>query len=327
MMAQLNPDNFDKEVTCIYRDEKYDVRDNGAVYRHRREGGRRRPLDEKWSFGRVDKSKGYTFIASEAVHRIVATAFIESQPSKDHVVDHIDTNKRNNRPENLRWVTRLENLLLNPITCYRIEQAYGSIENFLKDPSKPISGKLDQNFEWMREVTKEEAEYSSKRLTDWARNGNLPSGGSLGEWLYNPLISSYTEMEKFNNQIESNTPGAIQKNWKTPSEFPLCPINVDDYSLNQYLQKLKRGKVFAFNNHGKSVVHSADISESSQALFVVCNNPSGVKKWSLARITIEDQNFIHENMGSYFSLDGVMKRYTLGLGLEWEGGDSIDDFL
>lgn len=46
----------------------------------------------------------------------IATAFHGEPPSPQYVVDHIDTNCRNNRPENLRWLTRLENALMNPIT-------------------------------------------------------------------------------------------------------------------------------------------------------------------------------------------------------------------
>ena len=137
-MKQVHLDCFDREVTCTYRGETYRVRDNGAVFRRRREGARLRPLDEKWTFGRADKKRGYMYISSILVHRIVATAFHGPQPSKDHVVDHIDTNRRNNRPENLRWVTRLENILLNPITARRVEIAYGSIENFLSNPDQPI---------------------------------------------------------------------------------------------------------------------------------------------------------------------------------------------
>jgi len=33
------------------------------------------------------------------------TAFHGAPPTNDHFVDHIDTNKQNNRPANLRWVT------------------------------------------------------------------------------------------------------------------------------------------------------------------------------------------------------------------------------
>ena len=48
------------------------------------------------------------------VHRLVAFAFIEN-PDNKPVVDHIDTNPRNNCVENLRWVTTQENCM-NPIT-------------------------------------------------------------------------------------------------------------------------------------------------------------------------------------------------------------------
>lgn len=48
------------------------------------------------------------------VHRIVAEAFIDN-PFDKPVVDHIDTNSKNNRVDNLRWVTTQENAL-NPLT-------------------------------------------------------------------------------------------------------------------------------------------------------------------------------------------------------------------
>lgn len=50
----------------------------------------------------------------KTVHRLVANAFIPN-PDNKPVVDHIDTNPRNNHVENLRWVTVQENCL-NSIT-------------------------------------------------------------------------------------------------------------------------------------------------------------------------------------------------------------------
>ena len=190
---------FDQEVTCTFNGETYRVRDNGTVFRCRKDDGRLRPLDEKWTFGRADKKVGYMFISSTRVHHIVATAFHGAQPSKGHVVDHIDTNRRNNRPENLRWVTRLENILMNPITVRRLIIKYGSIENFLSKLGQPSSGQRNQGFEWMRSVSKEEAETTLSHLLEWAKREGSPSGGTLGEWIYRSRSNQDIEELKNNS--------------------------------------------------------------------------------------------------------------------------------
>ena len=63
-------------------------------------------------------------INSVVVHRIIATTFYGANLD-NNTVDHIDTNRRRNRAENLRWMTRRHNLLQNPITLRRITMAYG----------------------------------------------------------------------------------------------------------------------------------------------------------------------------------------------------------
>jgi hypothetical protein len=55
-------------------------------------------------------SRGYVRWGKTRVHRIVAEAWHGPPPSPKHVVDHIDSDKTNNHPNNLEWVTQSENL-------------------------------------------------------------------------------------------------------------------------------------------------------------------------------------------------------------------------
>ena len=65
-MADIN--DFTREVECIYKDERYAVRDNGAVFRYPRDGKRPRKYDNFWTFGKPNIVHGYMEIASVRVH-------------------------------------------------------------------------------------------------------------------------------------------------------------------------------------------------------------------------------------------------------------------
>lgn len=179
-------DDFSEEKECVYKEEHYRVRDNGAVMRLQIQGKKCRSLDNVWTFGSKNKKTGYKTIGGHRVHIIVATAFHGEHNSKVFVVDHIDTNRSNNRADNLRWLTRLENILLNPITRTKVEYICGSIENFLSNPTLLRGHEMkDRNFEWMRAVTKEEAE---KNLRNWnylmgRPRHTLTNEGGLGDWI------------------------------------------------------------------------------------------------------------------------------------------------
>lgn len=282
-MSEDRLHQFNREVRVIYRDECYLVRDNGAICRQPRTDRRRRQYDDKWTFGNKSAG-GYRHVSHHPVHRVVANAFHGVPPSEDHVVDHIDTNRENNSPENLRWVTRAENLFDNPKTRQRIERIWGSVESML----------------------------------------------------------GYFTTASHDINSESLTPMATQRSWRTPCEFPACPEIrhtltdegfdpiEDAYGLlEEYAEELEFGSVFSRNIYGESLTVKAELTTSTEgedkpALIVLCNLPNGVKAWAVARITIEDEKFVHENRFSYFTLQGALKAHCRLVGISF--GDSFDDY-
>lgn len=359
-MTMVDLQDFFREMECLYDEEKYSVRDNGAVLRHPRVNNRVRPTDNQWTFGKPNSQNGYMYISQVRIHRIVATAFHGAPPTAEHVVDHIDTNRRNNRPENLRWLTRLENALLNPITVKRIEFICGSIEAFLEDPSRLNHSKLDRDFGWMRTVSLQEAQACRERMHLWAKSETTSSGGgSLGEWVYKPIVSQQNVLLKSKNEahpstqmtvssrrgisapsfsphveaeipdlVMAKTPGAAQRKWRTPTEFPNCPATAGDAPIAAYAEKLTTGAIFAQNSFSKSLVLQVATVENGLAMYVMCENAASgaVKPWSVTKVTYEDGLYVHTSVRTFFAKDGAEKEFCLARGLEWTGGDSIDDY-
>lgn len=355
---ETNINEYLREEVCVYKGRKYYVRDNGAIYRQCQEDGKLRKWDEEWTFGKFDSSTGYMLLGQERVHRIVCTAYHGESDDDRNVVDHIDTNRCNNRPENLRWVTRLENTLNNPITRAKVEFICGSIEAFLKNPSL-LNGHESENsnFSWMRTVTKEEGERSLRRWNEWALKSveeRMPKGIGAGEWLYEKEASevalkpqrrfqyagpynSYAEhiaaVEEM-NRIEhekqyglkdSLTPGAKQVEWKTPTEFPQTPKEISETPLQDYLSQLSKGTIYCRNQYSDSPVYAAAMSED-QSHLAVLTEISGVTNYALSEVTYENGYFIHKSIRTFFTEDGANKYYTHSLGKEWNGGDVMEDF-
>ena len=323
-------DFFEQEKECVYKDETYSVRDNGAVMRHAREGKIKRKLDEVWTFGDKNTKNGYMYLGTVRVHRIVAAAFLDKEPSPTHVIDHIDTNKCNNRPTNLRWVTRLENALSNPITRKRIIACCGSIEKFLENPALLREGSVDQNFDWMRTVSPEEAKISRDKLERWAKEDSMPTGkGKLGEWVFQKDVVEEDDDDEYELVTKSETPNAVQINWRIPTLFPLCPKQPGDNPLQEYLDNLVEDAVFATNQYGNSMVLKADFNKERNAIFVATytDSESAAKGYALAKIEYNNVGrvYYHESRGTFFGEDGVMKYFTTERGYDWDGGEVFDD--
>ena len=348
-------DDYKEIKECNYKGELYSVRDNGAILRHSRKDKRIRKSDNTWTFGKPNKNTGYMDFGSERVHRIVAFAFLGEPPTPQHVVDHIDTNRRNNRPQNLRWLTKLENALVNPITRKKIEFLCGSIEAFVNDPS--IIQKFlndNPNFEWMRTVTVEEAKASYERLCALGKKkkNEKSLGGTIGEWIYNPYMIDdngiYHERDQYrrinHEQIydvaaidsqtdnltelegltESLTPNAMQRYWRTPTEFPLCPSNISDKPLISYLNNLRKGTIISKNKNNTHFIDDFALCKGN-SIVISTHTHDGIKNFSIITVTFENGKYIHEGT-TFFEKRGAQKALTLAQGLEWNGCDGIDDY-
>ena len=306
-------DVFDKEVECDYRGEHYSVRDNGAIFRHKKEGSKIRPNDEVWTFGVLIPSKGYTTIGKESVHRIVAVAFLGEPPSPQHVVDHIDTNRQNNRPSNLRWVTRLENAMLNDITRRKLEWICGcSIEEIVNNWSLIRDKNLPPNIAWMKAVTKEEAEQSLITWRKWAES-----------------LSQRKEIDR------TTTMYFKYKNGPHSMVYPLEPTG-GDLSLEEYNNNLKLGKRFCYRDYvyGRNqyvrygfriIDYFYNKDTNTLSVATESEDGGGVKNLFFTKVSIENNEFVY-NTKSCFSPISIEKYMTLARGEEWTGGDVIDDY-
>lgn len=241
-MVDVN--EYTHEATCEYKGEVYSVRDNGAVMRHAREGKKVRKLDNVWTFGTKDTVKGYMMINSHRVHIIVAKAFIPGNEDGKMIVDHIDTNRCNNRVENLRWLTRLENVLLNEATLKRVTfLCGGDISKFIENPSclQDLTCN-NQDIMWMRTVTPEEAKLAWEHISNWAKR---PSSTfkmmhkkeeikDFNEWLKAHPIQPNTSAHQ--NSVSSGNFSTFNK-----SEMQKSSIN-NDFEESLFMKDKFKGK-------------------------------------------------------------------------------------
>ena len=298
-------------LECTYRGRRYSVREDGEVFRFRKEDGIKRKNDEVWTKGKFDTNTGYMLFGGERVHRIVCTAFHGEPVGERNIVDHIDTNRRNNRPENLRWVTRLENTLLNPITRAKIELLCGSVESYLKNPSLLYGHESDnKNFSWMRSVSKEEAQCSLERWLEWSKKPieeRKPKGDGVGEWIFQKSGSNMVESHGIRTNIprladeiakQSKINSAIREFYYELLRLQLigggskiCECRVIDHSdeclfrsalftysigenvIDKYKESLKTGAVFFISRY--YITEVAEVIDYKDTLRVLCRRIGG----------------------------------------------------
>lgn len=314
---------------CIYKDEHYSVRDNGAVFRQAKDISKPRKLDKQWLFGTKNEKTGYMTIGTHRVHIIVATAFHGKHDSTKDIVDHIDTNRCNNRPENLRWMTRLENALNNPATRKKIEYLCGgNIQKFIDNPSclRDLTG-TNQDVMWMRTVTKEEARAAYERVMKWAEQPSRLNShkGSMGEWLFTKPDLPITKYEPIQAVPAISPSTAMQRNWKTPTEFLLCPTNSGQNPLALYLDNLRIGEIITRNKYSTHIIDDFALCNEKHLMIICHSGDEDLKKFSSISITFEEGKYVHEGT-TYFEKRGAQKALVIAKGLKWDGPDGIDDY-
>jgi HNH endonuclease len=333
-MTIVDFNDFNQEKECFYNGEHFSVRDNGAVFRHQRNGKPKRLNDNKWTFGQESSGNPYLHISNIRVHRIVATAFYGEPPDPKYVVDHIDSNCRNNRPENLRWLTRLENVLKNPATRKKIEYLCGSIEAFLENPSMLNDLQGDPHFAWMRTVTTEEAQNCRKRMSLWASIDQM-SLKSTSAINYKSSLDKrvFGKLQKWEAGLRGEpgldfalTPWCAQYMWGADVYFPCCPEPFGADPLEDYYRNLKLGSIFAYND-GNSfpqlTVFRSIIVKNKSSILVMCERSD--HKWSIAGIILNDKlHFIHFYLGSYSKKDEAEKALSTKTELDGFWSDGYD---
>ena len=352
-MAKIDIDDFEQEKECFYMGEKYCVRDNGAVLRYPKDSTKPRLLDNKWTFGKTG-SHGYLYIASKGIHRIVATAFHGENLSKEYIVDHIDANKQNNRPENLRWITKEENLLNNPNTLNKLQYITGcSIEELKENNWEKLHNYTSerQDTSWMRPTTKEEAANYHKRQELWLnkesqrneksqklyeqlkkisnlRNENKKITTGMGEWVFQPPLVEQSDINCINNDYRESLTRNVYQDWETPTRFPCYPLETKTNIIEEYLSNLKIGKILCESKLFTSEITKFEYNNEKQSIIVqtVQINGDSIKPWSIIEIIVREGICYHSLYCRCFKKDGADKYYTIACGREWPGGDVFDDF-
>ena len=312
--------DYTKTLQCTYKGRDYLVRDNGAILRLQKDNSRLSKYDNVWTFGEKDKQSGYMILASSIrVHQVVCTAFNGPAPFPEMVVDHLDTNRCNNRPENLRWVTRLENALGNEFTRKKIIYLCGSVKAFLDDPSILSQKALPPRISWMKTVTKAEAGACKQHLLELANRepAEESTGRGLDDLLFQPtqspvlhfpslgIISNYPRKELMDYCRRQYSAPMWESRVLVHTEeclFPSVPSSSvsKDNVIKEYQRLLALGVDFLISRYYKLVVIEVIDFDNGNQLRVFAKRPNGQQAvWYIFEIWTDGQVLFHQKIDSF----------------------------
>lgn len=135
------------------------------------------------------------------------------------------------------------------------------------------------------------------------------------------LFGKYSQVKT--SIYDSLTSTAKQIEWRTPTEFPLCPVDVGQLSLDNYASNLSKGKIVSKNEYGSHLVEEYKLVKDK--LYIRTHTSDGIKPYSLITVSMNDGFFYHHGT-TFFNEDGSKKSFTLAIGEEWTGGDVFDEY-
>lgn len=152
---------FAKEFHKVHNGEYYNIWEVSTLGRFKWNGKIVEP--------HIRNGEAYPIIKNKRIHRIIAETFIPN-PENKPCVDHIDGDKLNNRVDNLRWVTHLENNN-NPITKQRLINSQNKSDTYkITRPTKGCQTWI-KGRRWINNKSDEklifESEYNIYKKIGW----------------------------------------------------------------------------------------------------------------------------------------------------------------
>jgi hypothetical protein len=83
--------------------------------------------------------------------------------------------------------------------------------------------------------------------------------------------------------------------------FPCCPSEYIGELIIAYAENLKTGSIFCRNEIYSSFVLKSAVSDNDKSLFVISGNKEEIKPLGLAKITCENDLFIHTSIYKFFT--------------------------
>jgi len=157
---------------------------------------------------------------------------------------------------------------------------------------------------------------------EWYRASMAAMNHKHNDWRFDPTPTRSTEhIEEcfFKAKSPSN---ALQKDWKTPTDFVQCPTNPGDNPLVEYIDNLKEGNFFSANQYRRDIVMEAALIEDGKTIIVSSraeDEKEQIKPFAIAKIYYSGGTFIHESVQTFFEEIGVTSCFkALKEGTEWD---------